>query len=335
MEFPFNINRVLLKKFVKIRQNLLPEGFSGDRRISGDFSPKISDILDEMGRASAIAQGLQKAVTSGERLRNSDHTVYLLIDTEGKSGEGSVVGLLKVGKKKLFVFDAAGVHHEVQPLCVLDFYVHESKQRMGCGRALYEYMLSEEKTSPQYLAIDRPSEKFLGFLYKHYGLEKILPQSNNFVVYEGFFIAKSDQVNNGCSLLQSRSLNHFSTGTLSNAAGLRANEAEEHCDGLQQLYGRYAAHKPPSTVGKILQNVGIQQHQQQHDGGTSHLAFDMEHESVFGPVGDCSTQETCKSPKSFVIELNGEVNSAPTSCRLHHSTSPVKHDLKFSHSRLW
>lgn len=52
--------------------------------ISRDFSPKISDILDEMGRASAIAQGLQKAVTSGERLRNSDHTVYLLIDTEGK-----------------------------------------------------------------------------------------------------------------------------------------------------------------------------------------------------------------------------------------------------------
>jgi alpha-tubulin N-acetyltransferase 1 len=48
--------------------------------------------------------------------------------------------------------------------------------------------LQEEKTSPQYLAIDRPSEMFLGFLYKHYGLEKILPQANNFVVFEGFFI---------------------------------------------------------------------------------------------------------------------------------------------------
>lgn len=57
------------------------------------------------------------------------------------SGKGSVVGLLKVGRKKLFVFDAAGVHHEMKPLCVLDFYVHESKQRMGCGKALYEYML--------------------------------------------------------------------------------------------------------------------------------------------------------------------------------------------------
>jgi GNAT superfamily N-acetyltransferase len=57
------------------------------------------------------------------------------------SGQGSVVGLLKVGRKNLFVFDAAGAHHEMQALCVLDFYVHESKQRMGCGKALYEYML--------------------------------------------------------------------------------------------------------------------------------------------------------------------------------------------------
>lgn len=69
------------------------------------------------------------------------------------SGEGSVVGLLKVGKKKLFVFDAAGVHHEVQPLCVLDFYVHESKQRMGCGRALYEYMLSVSAFAATYTYI--------------------------------------------------------------------------------------------------------------------------------------------------------------------------------------
>lgn len=57
------------------------------------------------------------------------------------SGQGSVVGLLKVGRKKLYVFDAAGAHHEMQPLCVLDFYVHESKQRVGCGKALYEHML--------------------------------------------------------------------------------------------------------------------------------------------------------------------------------------------------
>jgi alpha-tubulin N-acetyltransferase 1 len=51
---------------------------------SRDYASKISDILDEMGRASAVAQGLQRAITSGERLRNSEHTIYLLTDPEGE-----------------------------------------------------------------------------------------------------------------------------------------------------------------------------------------------------------------------------------------------------------
>ena len=33
------------------------------------------------------------------------------------------------------------MQHEVSPLCVLDFYVHESKQRCGYGKALFEAML--------------------------------------------------------------------------------------------------------------------------------------------------------------------------------------------------
>lgn len=56
-------------------------------------------------------------------------------------GRGSAVGLLKIGRKKLFMFDLAGYQHEVEPLCILDFYIHESKQRTGCGKVLFEYML--------------------------------------------------------------------------------------------------------------------------------------------------------------------------------------------------
>lgn len=33
------------------------------------------------------------------------------------------------------------VQYEVNPLCVLDFYVHESRQRTGCGKRLFEHML--------------------------------------------------------------------------------------------------------------------------------------------------------------------------------------------------
>ena len=37
--------------------------------------------------------------------------------------------------------DMCGVHHEVEPVSVLDFYVHESRQRSGCGRRLFEAMM--------------------------------------------------------------------------------------------------------------------------------------------------------------------------------------------------
>lgn len=52
-----------------------------------------------------------------------------------------VVGFLKVGTKNLFLFDLESNYHELQPLCVLDFYVHESMQRQGCGKQLFEFML--------------------------------------------------------------------------------------------------------------------------------------------------------------------------------------------------
>ena len=75
-----------------------------------------------------------------------------------------IVGILKIGKKRLFLAvrivlstqyfvislslgistsqDSKGALHEVEPLCVLDFYVHESRQRCGFGKQLFEYMLT-------------------------------------------------------------------------------------------------------------------------------------------------------------------------------------------------
>lgn len=44
----------------------------------------MSDIINEMGAASAEAQGLNKPVTTAQKLRNSDHKVYLLSERLGK-----------------------------------------------------------------------------------------------------------------------------------------------------------------------------------------------------------------------------------------------------------
>uniref|UniRef100_A0A8C6VA12 Alpha tubulin acetyltransferase 1 n=1 Tax=Naja naja TaxID=35670 RepID=A0A8C6VA12_NAJNA len=87
-----------------------------------------------------------------------------------------------------FVFqDRQGAHNEVEPLCVLDFYIHESLQRHGYGKELFHYMLQRERVEPYQLAIDRPSEKLLCFLRKHYSLSDTIPQVNNFVIFQGFF----------------------------------------------------------------------------------------------------------------------------------------------------
>nr|XP_023479981.1 alpha-tubulin N-acetyltransferase 1 isoform X5 [Equus caballus]XP_023479982.1 alpha-tubulin N-acetyltransferase 1 isoform X5 [Equus caballus] len=145
-------------------------------------------IVDELGKASAKAQHLPAPITSASRMQSNRHVMYVLKDTSARpAGKGAIIGFLKVGYKKLFVLDDREAHNEVEPLCILDFYIHESVQRHGHGRELFQYMLQKERVEPHQLAIDRPSQKLLKFLNKHYSLETTVPQVNNFVIFEGFF----------------------------------------------------------------------------------------------------------------------------------------------------
>lgn len=104
-----------------------------------------------------------------------------------------MVGILKIGRKSLYIFDKHGETRHVNAPCVLDFYIHESRQRAGLGKVLYEHMLGYENFTPEQLAIDRPSEKLMSFLKKHHGLTQKIPQMNNFVIYEGFFASHPSQ----------------------------------------------------------------------------------------------------------------------------------------------
>lgn len=49
-----------------------------------EAAAKIAEIINEVGEASAKAQGLGKPVTTSQKLRNSDHIVYLLSEKTGK-----------------------------------------------------------------------------------------------------------------------------------------------------------------------------------------------------------------------------------------------------------
>ncbi|XP_035153421.1 alpha-tubulin N-acetyltransferase 1 isoform X6 [Callithrix jacchus] len=153
-----------------------------------DLQQQIMTILDELGKASAKAQNLSAPITSASRMQSNRHVVYILKDSSARpAGKGAIIGFIKVGYKKLFVLDDREAHNEVEPLCILDFYIHESVQRHGHGRELFQYMLQKERVEPHQLAIDRPSPKLLKFLNKHYNLETTVPQVNNFVIFEGFF----------------------------------------------------------------------------------------------------------------------------------------------------
>ncbi|XP_055426997.1 alpha-tubulin N-acetyltransferase 1 isoform X2 [Bubalus kerabau] len=155
---------------------------------SVDLQQQIMTIVDELGKASAKAQHLPAPITSASRMQSNRHVMYILKDTSARpAGKGAIVGFLKVGYKKLFVLDDREAHNEVEPLCILDFYIHESLQRHGHGRELFQHMLQKERVEPHQLAIDRPSQKLLKFLNKHYNLETTVPQVNNFVIFEGFF----------------------------------------------------------------------------------------------------------------------------------------------------
>jgi len=187
VDFSFSVTSLFPSGINAVRSDLIPEGYCGDLN-HALVQKQVSYILDVMGEASAKAQGLKQQITSGLKFRQTEgHTAYILVDRESNDGRGTVIGLLKVGHKKLFLIDQAGKANEMIPNCVLDFYVAESRQRSGCGKQLFEHMLAKEKADPRYMAIDRPSIKFLSFLRKHYGLVNSIPQVNNYVIFGGFF----------------------------------------------------------------------------------------------------------------------------------------------------
>lgn len=49
-----------------------------------DAQTKMTEVLNALGEASARAQGLTKPVTSAQKLRNTEHSVYLLAEEAGK-----------------------------------------------------------------------------------------------------------------------------------------------------------------------------------------------------------------------------------------------------------
>ncbi|KAJ0399316.1 hypothetical protein ATCC90586_000450 [Pythium insidiosum] len=106
------------------------------------LEPATADAIDELGQLSALAQGLLQPITSADLFRSSapaqQQCLYLAL------AEDRVVGFLKTGTKHLFYVSRKGTYSEMDPRCVLDFYVREEVQRSGVGLALFHFMLEVE-----------------------------------------------------------------------------------------------------------------------------------------------------------------------------------------------
>ncbi|XP_030570356.1 alpha-tubulin N-acetyltransferase 1 isoform X1 [Drosophila novamexicana] len=283
VDFRFDIKPLFPQPIIKVTSNLLPHTFRGDRRQCLDATSKMSEIIDRLGQLSATSQGLNKPVTTAQRLRMSENqTIYLLADPEA-GNNGCVIGLLKVGTKDLYLFDEKGQTRKMeQSPSILDFYVHETRQRAGLGKRLFETMLSEEQWTPPKCSVDRPSEKLLAFLGKHYGLVRTIPQANNFVLYEGFFNDAASQngsrnghadspqrTKNGLHITNSPNTQLFGATYLGDEAdhqkrfGRRNSNLQQQHQHLQQPSllqqitqispnGRYGAPRPTCSMAEII-----------------------------------------------------------------------------------
>jgi hypothetical protein len=149
---------------------------------------EMKAIIDEMGIRSANAQRLKAPVTDYKRLLSNSHQLYLwTVPHDSQPNTLIVKGLLKTGVKNLYIRRQNNQYSQISPTCVLDFYVHESCQRTGIGKMLFEAMLDNENKLPHQLGYDRPSSKLMNFLVKHYHLSGYIPQVNQFVVFNAYF----------------------------------------------------------------------------------------------------------------------------------------------------
>ncbi|CAF4745963.1 unnamed protein product [Pieris macdunnoughi] len=223
----FTINTVLKQEISKIDHVFLPADFQGNVSQIRLVQEYLKNVVDWIGEKSTKAQGLSKTLTSMDKLRSSEHILYLLKDAEGNNGAGQVIGILKIGVKSLYLHDESLICHKVSPLCILDFYVLEEYQKLGFGKKLFDYMLDDQCTTVDKIAIDNPSLKFENFLQKHYNIGKLLRQHNCFAVSTKFF-ENVQSINNSTS--------GRSTPTLAAVGSV----------------GRYAAQQPPSSMNWVI-----------------------------------------------------------------------------------
>jgi len=228
MEFKFHTPPAV-GEVLKINNTLTVEGHENHV----DLQNRIGMIIDEMGKLSAMAQGLKTPLTTAEKLADSDHIVYMMIEHNTTSPNFIVIGILKMGWMKMNLCDNPRARPGSMVYSLLDFYVHETRQRKGYGKRLIDYMLKDVDLNAKNLAIAKPTHKISNFMRKHYQLSKLVNQDDNMAIFEEFFH------------------DTYNEKTSRDNTGNRTMEYER-----QPTFGRHGAHKHHDKMGEILQGEG-------------------------------------------------------------------------------
>ena len=86
---------------------------------------------------------MNQAITSAHKFEGTDHTIILSVSTNHSDDPSPVVcnGFIKFGVKSLYFYKKDGKIVQCSPVCLLDFYVDETKQRNGIGLELFKAMM--------------------------------------------------------------------------------------------------------------------------------------------------------------------------------------------------
>ncbi|XP_023941073.2 alpha-tubulin N-acetyltransferase isoform X2 [Bicyclus anynana] len=335
------VNYILNDQITKLNYTLIPPGFQGDVRTMRMMQENLSKLIDRLGEQSAAAQALNRVITTAEKLRNSpDHLLYLLKDSQAKGGNGELIGLLKVGRKHLFLFDDQDKVREVEPLCILDFFVLPDRQRHGYGKVLFDHMLNGLNTSANKLAIDGPSAKMEQFIRKNYGVERLIRQSNNFAVPPDFFSIVSESKSGRCTPVMTGAVGRFSAPKPQSIIGNVI-----HGDEYQEANNAQVTSRAPSPSVEVEPTAYTAEHLDTETNSVrspSPMKMNNEDAAKADQEKLPNIQKSPERPSTLKVEpVSG--NPAPalspagstTSRRASQLTDRGYFDVKFYHNKLW
>ncbi|KAG0016865.1 Alpha-tubulin N-acetyltransferase 1 [Podila clonocystis] len=233
---------------------------------------QLGAIVDALGEASAKAQELPTSITQRQRLaKNPTQRVYIL-RTGLDSGEDQWLDQLQIGsplmkeaiKKSCLDRNGPSVEpsEDDQDSIQGEAPMIQTKSRSEEKGVYVAGMLKigekklfivVEDVEPNQIAYDRPSPKLYQFLSKHFGLDRHLPQPNQFAIFEGYMLQDCGEPIMVDDQPYS-STNYSSSSSRSSPSKLSSDPNHQHHTNTSSSQTIPSSHSPSADNATLVQN---------------------------------------------------------------------------------